>query len=376
MSTHALVSEIFERHPHFLERGFLPPEDPLTHFPSGTPYEMLDWVGRTIPQAVVFPDFRRYASSLDIPLFSSGLILDSETMRQAQLYYVRVAFLASAYVHHVGQAPVKSIPRNIAKALDGIASLLQRPPILSYDGYALYNWRRIDPKRPIELGNIDTIQNFVDLKDAHGVNQESWFILVHIEIEAIAANIQKALYRYVSGSASVDDMLWIIVSAVLRMTTVLRRIPEHMDPGLYFSAFRPYIAGFEKMRYAGVSQRRRRYRGETGAQSSIMPLLEALLKIPHEPNEITKHLDDMRWYMPMEHVILITAVKDHLPCLREQASKAPWNAVLEAIAEFRSVHHSWAKQYIERHGDAVGTGKTPYGKWLPGLRDETLAFRK
>ena len=67
------------------------------------------------------------------------------------------------------------------------ARWLKRPPILSYDGYALYNWKRFREDGPIRLGNIDTIQNFVHMYDEH------WFILVHVEIESIAADILGAI---------------------------------------------------------------------------------------------------------------------------------------------------------------------------------------
>jgi indoleamine 2,3-dioxygenase len=50
----------------------------------------------------------------------------------------------------------------------------------------LYNWKRFRKDRSIALGNIDTIQNFVHFYDEH------WFILIHIEIEALAARILDA----------------------------------------------------------------------------------------------------------------------------------------------------------------------------------------
>jgi hypothetical protein len=43
---------------------------------------------------------------------------------------------------------------------------------------------------------------------------------------------------------------------------------------------------------------RMNFRGETGAQSSIMPTLVAFMKIPHRPSMLTNHLADMRKYMP------------------------------------------------------------------------------
>jgi indoleamine 2,3-dioxygenase len=57
----------------------------------------------------------------------------------------------------------KEILANIVVPLVQACKLLERPPILSYNGYALYNWRRFQTDRPIELGNLDTVQNFVHL---------------------------------------------------------------------------------------------------------------------------------------------------------------------------------------------------------------------
>ena len=175
-----------------------------------------------------------------------------------------------------------------------------RPPILSYDGYALYNWKRFDPDGPIALGNIDTLQNFVHLYDEH------WFILVHVEIEANAAGILAAIdERGPRGDGGrcrgVNGALRKIGEAVWRQVAVLRRIPEKMDPALYYKTFRPYIRFFENVVYEGVETGPLDFRGETGAQSSIMPLLVALMKIPHRPSMLTDHLAAMRNFMPAEH---------------------------------------------------------------------------
>ena len=52
--------------------------------------------------------------------------------------------------------------------------------MLSYASYALHNWRRLDPQKPIELGNVVLLQNFL------GGLDEEWFVLIHIDIEAKA----------------------------------------------------------------------------------------------------------------------------------------------------------------------------------------------
>jgi indoleamine 2,3-dioxygenase len=127
---------------------------------------------------------------------------------------------------------------------------------------------------------------------------------------------------------------------------------------------------------AGSAARLRiNFRGETGAQSSIMPLLVAFMKIPHRPSMLTNHLIDMRNYMPAEHRALIATVET-MPSIRAMASKQNYNAVLDAMAEFRSVHYGWAQEYINRRtDDPRGTGGTPYMQWLKQLIDETLAFK-
>lgn len=364
--------------------GFLPEHDPLIDFPSSSEFAQLDEIGRDLPSLLQDPGFRVYARALDIPLWPENRVMASD-LPELGLYYVRVGFLASAYINQVGQQPSKVLPANLALPLCRACKLLNRPPILSYDGYALYNWKRFDKNGPIALGNIDTFQNFVHLYDEH------WFILVHVEIEAIAARILDAIATVqaaldANALAPIDDAVRNIAGAVNEQVRVLRRIPEKMDPALYYKTFRPYIRFFENVEYeaevaggrvaAGSAARLRiNFRGETGAQSSIMPLLVAFMKIPHRPSMLTNHLIDMRNYMPAEHRALIAAV-EAMPSIRAMASKQNYNAVLDAIAEFRSVHYGWAQEYINRRtDDPRGTGGTPYMQWLKQLIDETLAFK-
>jgi indoleamine 2,3-dioxygenase len=121
---------------------------------------------------------------------------------------------------------------------------------------------------------------------------------------------------------------------------------------------------------------RMNFRGETGAQSSIMPTLVAFMKISQKPSMPTNHLADMRNYMPSEHRRLIEAVEE-MPCIRDRADYDAYNAVLDAMADFRAVHYGWPMEYINRRtSDPRGTGGTPYIKWLQQLIDETRAFRK
>ena len=330
---------------------------------------MLDELGRDLPSLLLDSGFRRYAKALTIPPWPAARLSETD-LPVLRLYYVRLGFLASAYINQVGEEPATLLPRNIAMPLCQACKLLKRPPILSYDGYALYNWKRFRKDGPIVLGNIDTIQNFVHMYDEH------WFILVHVEIEAIAARILDAIARVQAswGDEQVlNEALSAIKGAVREQTRVLRRIPERMDPALYYKTFRPYIRFFENVVYEGVNQAPINFRGETGAQSSIMPLLIAFMKIPHKTSMLTEHLADMRNYMPPEHRAVIESV-EALPDIRDMADKEAYNAVLDAMAAFREVHYGWAEEYINRRtDDPRGTGGTPYMQWLKQLIDETRA---
>jgi len=361
----------------FRTRGFLPEADPLTAFPPGSEFAALDEIGRDLPSLLHDHGFRKYARTLNIPLWPTNHV-HPEDLPALRLYYVRVGFLASAYVNQVGEPPARTVPVNLAAPLYRACQLLRRPPILSYDGYALYNWKRFRKDGPIALGNIDTLQNFVHLYDEH------WFILVHIAIEAIAARILDAIARVEMVLAkgdrnSIDPPLWDIAAAIRDQAGVLRRIPEHMDPTVYYRTFRPYIRFFENVSYEGIELEAgtvsMNLRGETGAQSSIMPALVAFMKIPHKPSMLTDYLADMRNYMPFEHRTLIERV-EAMPAVRDLAGKEPFNAILEAITEFRSIHYGWAQEYINRWtADPRGTGGTPYMQWLDQLIQETRSFK-
>ncbi|MFW1678499.1 hypothetical protein ACFVYJ_12070, partial [Pontibacter sp. JAM-7] len=283
----------------------------------------------------------------------------------------RLGFIVSGYVNQVGQPPVHRVPVNLARPLCQIAHLLQRPPVLSYDGYALYNWQRYDHSQPVALGNIDTVQNFVHLYDEH------WFILVHVEIEAMAAEILDAILGLQGDitPVNVDVALVQISAAMQRIIGVLQRIPEKMSDALYFSRFRPYIGQFVDVLYEGVTQKTISFRGETGAQSSVMPLLTAFMKIPHQANKLTQHLQDMRHYMPAEHRALLQQVAQ-MPEIRLLSRAEYFDGVLELMAQFREVHYHWAVKYIARRGnDKRGTGGTPYMRWLKFLIDETRQYK-
>jgi indoleamine 2,3-dioxygenase len=305
-----------------------------------------------------------------------------------------LSFLAHAYVW--GEANVVDrLPAVIAVPWHRVSELLGRPPILSYASYALENWRRLDANRPIELGNICLLQNFL------GGQDEEWFVLIHVAIEAKAGPALAAIIGAQKAVAenrpeSVASQLAIIARTIETMHAILLRMPERCDPYIYFHRVRPYIHGWSNhpslpsgMLYEGVHAfggNAQKFRGETGAQSSIVPSLDAALGITHGKDMLYSYLLEMRDYMPPAHRRFIATVESG-PSVRDYAiahkEQVPaiidnYNAAVESLERFRSTHLEYAHSYIikqsrggARNPNSVGTGGTPFGPYLKKHRDET-----
>lgn len=373
--------------PAHLERGFLPFPDPLDRLPEK--FDAWEEVARILPKLLVAGRIRSVLEGL--PALDPARLKDERELRRAMLL---LSFFGHAYVW--GEAGiVRSIPACLAVPWYQVARGLCRPPVLSYASYALDNWRRLDPSGPIALGNIVLLQNFL------GGLDEEWFILVHVAIEAQAAPALAAIpqaYDAVTRDRPGDlaRSLATVAETLEGMVRILLRMPEHCDPYIYYNRVRPYIHGWknhpalpEGLIYEGVEAyggRPQCFRGETGAQSSIIPSMDAALGIAHADDPLRPYLMEMREYMPPEHRAFLEAV-EHGPSIRPYvldrrqaipALRDAYNACIHALDQFRSTHLDYADRYIHKqsqHGlqnpAYVGTGGTPFMPYLQKHRDET-----
>ena len=128
------------------------------------------------------------------------------------------------------------------------------------------------------------------------------------------------------------------------------------------------------------------YRGETGAQSSIMPFLDGALDIYHTNDNLKHYLDEMRDYMPPRHRKMIEEVEKRSNAKKyinqSNVLKGEYNHCLDEIHKFRAQHLEFAATYIHKQaqvnntfgtgGSTIkGTGGTPFMKYLKKHRDET-----
>jgi indoleamine 2,3-dioxygenase len=306
-----------------------------------------------------------------------------------------LSYFGHAYVWG-DPTPASRLPASLAVPWYALSQRLGRPPVLSYASYALHNWRRLDPVGPLALGNIVLLQNFLAGAD------EEWFILVHVDIEArmgpavaILGDVQGAVRD--KQAHEVEHHLTTIATALEQAYATLLRMPEWCDPYIYYHRVRPYIHGWKNHpalpqgvlyegveAYQGVPQY---FRGETGAQSSIIPALDAALGITHKNDPLRPYLMEMRDYMPKEHRAFIAAIEQG-PSVREYvaaqrtdrpALRAAYNACVRWVADFRAKHLEYAARYIHQQSQTsednpthVGTGGTPFMPYLKKHRDETL----
>jgi indoleamine 2,3-dioxygenase len=174
---------------------------------------------------------------------------------------------------------------------------------------------------------------------------------------------------------------------------------ERCDPYIYYHRVRPFIFGskdnpdlkgglvFENQ----FDNRPQFFRGETGAQSSIIPSLDGALGIQHTSDNLRHYLNEMREYMPPEHRTFIEKIEasSNIKELIDESGKLKdsYNACLEQIRAFRALHLKYADAYIHkqsqkknpfgRGGSTIrGTGGTPFMSYLKKHRDETEEQKK
>ena len=367
------------------EFGYMQHTDPVTTLPPGN--EAWDEMGKNLPKYLMGSDFRQRVK--DLPAFKIETLKTDGEIRRA---FLILSYIGQAYQWSDNE-PAHVLPAVLAKPWYEVGKLVGRPPILSYTSYSIDNWYLLDKKGPIECGNIALLQCFL------GGQDEEWFILIHIEIEKKAGKALKAIEDSQKAVAAQDldaleKALTKLRDGIKAMYDVLARMPERCDPYVYFHRVRPYIFGWKNnpslpngVVYEGVEEyqgKGQTFRGETGAQSAIVPALDAVLGIVHEQDQLRDYLMEMRQYMPPMHVKFIEAaengpsVRNFVMACNKESIKKLFNESVELVADFRALHLEYAGTYIHAQSQktpgnpsAVGTGGTPFMVYLRKHRDET-----
>jgi indoleamine 2,3-dioxygenase len=314
-----------------------------------------------------------------------------EQVRTAMVHY---SFLVQAYVWGEPEPPA-ALPAHLARPIVALADRLGQAPLLPYSAYVLDNWARLDKAGPITLENIYMAQNFF------GGADENWFVMIHVAIEAEAGVLLDNAVGLVrsarAGDAPEAERLLVEMNeAWERIYAHFARMPERCDPYIYFQRVRPYIHGWannpalgEGLIYEGVERfegRPQAYRGQTGSQSSIVPAMDALFGVGHSDDPLKRFLDELHQYRPVPHRRFVedlaaqSTLRQFVGGSGSASLKAAFNACIEQVARFRTRHLEYAASYINKqmasnpgNDPDVGTGGTPFMKYLKKHRDENRA---
>jgi indoleamine 2,3-dioxygenase len=227
--------------------------------------------------------------------------------------------------------------------------------------------------------------------------------LIHVGIEAAAgrmlASIPEAIER--ANAADIEGCTHTLEEMLhvwAEMQTIFNRMPERCDPAIYFQRVRPWIHGWRDnprlpngIIYSGVSETQgapQAFRGQTGSQSSIVPVMDAFLGVGHGHDPLRGYLDELHNYRLPKHreyiedVRVASSIRDTVKAAADPSLTEAYNECIEALTRFRTRHLEYAASYIAKQSRGstgntpdVGTGGTPFMKYLKKHRDEADAHR-
>jgi indoleamine 2,3-dioxygenase len=368
-----------EMHQEILESGFIPNQI-CEKLPAS--FDDIENLASELPKVLANEQIVERVQQLGQEKDISNL--NNSELERAMLLY---SYVGHAYMW--GKKHVENtIPKELATTWFAISEKLERPPILSYASYALNNWKMLDDTKPFDLENIVIMQNFL------GGVDEDWFIMIHVAIEYEAKVILSNLKSYFLDENLDKSLLEKSLESIKKINSIMNRMPEKCDPFIYYNRVRPYIFGWknnpatpEGVIYEGVEDYNgepQLFRGETGAQSSIVPALDALLGVTHSNDPLREYLDEMRLYMPKEHRELLNGLDEWSENKRknlsiDEKSRMILNEIINEVHTFRDKHLEYARVYIfeqsltnNSNSNIVGTGGTPFMKYLDKHLQETV----
>ena len=374
-------------------KGFLPEQQPSKKYSiNNNSLNLLTDLASDLPKLLLTGQLQNKINRLkDNELEISELLINKKPS-DINLAMRHLSFIAHGYIWG-DEEPHEVLPKVISKPWVQVANELGRPPVLSYASYCLDNWYKIDVNEEISLENVALINNFL------GGVDEDWFVTVHVAIEnqasgAIEACMEMMEFNSETPESEIKKQLKNILQSMIGVNNIFSRMPEKCDPYVYYHRVRPFIFGSKDnpdlksgLKYEGEFQGKPQFfRGETGAQSSIIPSLDAALGVKHSNDSLRHYLNEMRDYMPPKHNQFIKNLesKSNTRDFIKDSSKLQktYDDCLEEVRKFRSMHLEYAGTYIHqqsqlknpfgRGGSTItGTGGTPFMKYLKKHRDES-----
>ncbi|KAB8216494.1 Indoleamine 2,3-dioxygenase [Aspergillus novoparasiticus] len=357
------------------DHGFLPPEPPLDVLPDPF-YARWEWIVSNLQSLLLS---RRIRDVVDqMPILSTSYLQSEDEWRRA---YVVLGFILHGYVWG-GSKPSERVPPQITIPLLEVCQHLELPPVATYAGVCLWNYKSIFPEEAADdLSNLSCLNTFTGSLD------EQWFYLISVAIEARGApSLSLALQAIAAARAGnslvVTESLQKLAEVIDEVGALLERMYENCDPYVFYHRIRPYLAGSKNMADAGLPHgllyddgstkpEYRQYGGGSNAQSSLIQFWDIALGVEHRPTGETRSetdkddkegvtgaprhgfIHEMRSYMPgphrrfLEHVSTVANIREYVEARRsDKALCIAYDACLSMLRTLRDKHIQMVSRYI------------------------------
>ncbi|KAH6346021.1 hypothetical protein HBI37_078510 [Parastagonospora nodorum] len=387
-------------------RGFLPRQEPVVELPKE--FAALESLLQRMPikklsgEPGLLADFTFGDTVLkELPDLSPEIEKYRDDLVVMNALYRDYSFLASAYLfepcherHMRGEdygLGRQSLPRCIALPIVKVAEIAGFKPFMEYAGsYALFNYRLEDPAKGLEYDNLRLIRAFEAGLDPS--SSEAGFVLVHIAMVKESGALVKGAADMLDSCAGRDrerfnDGLRTLVGGLSKVNAVMNTMWKRSKPNGYTS-FRTFIFGITSQSmfpngviYEGVSEEPLSFRGESGANDSMIPMCDNLLQVAMPETPLTDILKDFRQYRPGNHREFLEAVRDSAEqsgvrefATGDSVSAALYLQALDQVRDFRWRHWCFTREYILKHtSHPTATGGSPIVTWLPNQLQAVLA---
>ena len=263
---------------------------------------------------------------------------------------------------------------------------LEINPFMSYAAaYALFNYRFANPSMGAsEYSNLKLIRAFE--KGLDPSSSEAGFVLTHVDMVKHSAGLIKGtadILNAIGSRSGRDDVaggLHTVLNTMDLVENSMETMWGHSKPKDY-NTYRTFLFGITNQSmfpngvvYEGENNNQPLFfRGESGANDSIIPLLDHLCQIPMPQNALTDILKDFRNYRPKPHREFLDYVRRRAEdldvrdyCCGDVETTMLYLRVLDHVRSFRWRHWLFAREYIlRRSSHPIASGGSPIVTWLP-----------
>ena len=333
-----------------------------------------------------------------IPDYSS--IIEKETdVFVLQALYRAYTFLTSGFTLELAYQEFLSsgnygiarqiLPANIAKPLVLVSSKLDVYPWLDYHySYSLGNYVKKNPAGDLDWKNLDMACKFT------GTSDEIGFIMVHVYINEVSPQLVESVMDYGLNKSVVSLQM---CGRTLEEMNRRRRDMWTASRHERYNDFRIFIMGIkgnDKIFGSGLvydgcfNNEPQQYRGQTGAQDSIIPMIDIFTGIVdfYPDNKLTEYLLDLRTYRPKCIQNFFVDLREHYklnPLFKQLTDAKCYEGlvyllkIVDEVYLFRNGHWQFVQKYIMSNTKyAFATGGTPITTWLINQIEAVLEYER